>query len=65
MVNKEQLTKDIQTVIIDALLNSSLNISFIPDETERQIYQMIFDEIENHINDKKCLWQWIYSKKSN
>jgi len=46
----DTLTAKIHTEIINLILQSPLNIDIIPDELERQMYEKIFEIVENGIS---------------
>ena len=48
---KEDLSEKIKDRIIDYILKSPLNVDFIPDDIEREMYENIFDVIEETIHN--------------
>lgn len=58
--NNETLAKDINTKIIDYILASPINIEFIPDDIERQMYETILNAVlfeYNRRDDSKGCFQ--------
>jgi hypothetical protein len=64
-MDNDQLAKSINTQIIDFILQSPLNVEFIPDEIERQMYEQILTIVEKEIIDNESklvsLWDWLFS----
>ena len=54
MPDNEQLANEIHIKIIDYILSSSLNISFIPDDIEREMYENIFEIVSLSLQTEKC-----------
>lgn len=56
-MNNEQLSENLEKIVIDIILHSPLNISVIPDEIERELYENIFNAIEEYtqeIDSRRC-----------
>ncbi len=47
------LAQSINKSIIDVIMNSPLNIAFIPDDIEREMYEKILETIEMEIENNK------------
>lgn len=52
--NDEKVANEIHKKIIDYILSSSLNISFIPDDIEREMYENIFEIVSLAYDTKTC-----------
>jgi hypothetical protein len=61
------LTDRINKAIIDAILQSPLNVDFIPDDIERQMYERIFEVVEEFVLPRRtmsvleCIWNQLCS----
>lgn len=53
-MNKKQIEKLHEKIIDTILSNPLLNISYIPDELERELYLILFREIQENIIDGSC-----------
>lgn len=47
--NKKLNSEELKNAVIDIILNSGLNIESIPDEVEREIYNLIINQITNSV----------------
>ena len=57
------LTETIKLRIVDAILNSPMNIAVIPDELEQQMYFLILDAIEEMNDSCACKSSWFTCQK--
>lgn len=63
--NSEELAAQIEKSVIDVILKSPLNIDTMPDDVEREMYENIFQTVEEfRLKHQNRFYRFICCKKT-